>query len=176
MSLRIGIFGGSFNPPHNGHVEICKNLLFKGDVDKIWIIPCFNHPFGKELASFKDRLIMCKFAFGTFLDKIKVLDVEQRLSSISHTVRTVEYLQSEYPEYAFSLVIGGDTMEEIKVWKDFERIRSLVPFVVVPRGATSYISNISSTNVRANIKSGKKFADMVPREVAVYIITHGLYS
>lgn len=176
MRKRVGIFGGSFNPPHNGHVEICRYLLKKNDLDQILVIPCFKHPFEKDLAEFKDRLLMCRFAFNEFGDKVMVSDVEKKIGNVSYTINTVKYMIDLFPDDKFYLIVGSDTEEESEGWKDINEIKSLVQFTTVPRGPKSHIPNISSTEVRKRIGSGIKFTDLVPSEVAVYIITHGLYS
>lgn len=175
MNKRVGIFGGSFNPPHNGHVEICRYLLQKNDVDEIWAVPCFSHPFGKDLASFEDRMNMCRFAFGEFKGKVKVLDVEERLGGVSFSVDTVKYVQSQNPDIKFSFIVGSDTLGDIDSWKGAKELKAIVPLIKVPRGINSPIPDISASNVRDCIKRGKRFTDMVPMEVAVYIVTHGLY-
>ncbi|OGQ49633.1 MAG: hypothetical protein A3I09_01730 [Deltaproteobacteria bacterium RIFCSPLOWO2_02_FULL_47_10] len=175
MRKRVGIFGGSFNPPHKGHIEICRYLLNHNDVDEVWVVPCFKHPFGKELAPFNDRLTMCKFAFGGFEKSVRVSDIERTLGDISHTVKTLERLLQDYHDYKFFLIVGGDTTEESVMWHDAEKIRQLVQFITLPRGSESMIPDISSTNVREAIRHGRKFSDFVTREVAVYIVTHGLY-
>lgn len=176
MRKRIGIFGGSFNPPHKGHVEICRILITNNDVDEIWVIPCFKHPFAKELAPFEDRLNMCRFAFTNSTQRTRVLDVEKKLGGISHTVTTLEYLQHHHPDYKFYLIMGSDTAAEAKLWKDADKIASLVQFLPVSRGPQSKIPDISSTDVRMAIKNGKPFKDLVPNEVAIYIVTHDLYG
>lgn len=176
MRQRIGIFGGSFNPPHNGHVAICKYLLSKNDVDEIWVIPVYRHPFGKQLVEFDDRMMMCKFAFGEFQGKVKILDVEKKLGNMSYTIDTIEHLQEQHPNNKFYLVMGKDSSDEASLWKDAKKLETMVQFITVPRGPTSFIPDISSSTVRDTIHNHGKFADLVPREVAVYIVTHGLYA
>lgn len=174
-SKRIALFGGSFNPPHVGHVEICQYLLDRGDCDEIWIIPCFQHPFGKSLAPFEDRLTMCRFTFQEFMSKVRVLDVEKRLGGMSHTVKTIQHLKIKYPNTKFMLIMGSDISEERSEWKDFDKIKEMVEVIEVPRGPDSPITDISSTEIRRRIQDGEKYVDLVPLPVAVYIITHGLY-
>lgn len=176
MHKRIGILGGSFNPPHKGHVESCRYLLENNDCDQIWIIPCFKHPYGKELAPFKDRLTMCRFAFGEFGSRVRVTDIEEKIGGISHTIKTVQYIQQHNQRDTFYLITGEDIKRETKFWKDSAKLRSLIKFITIPRGEKSPIPNISSTEIRQNIKQGRKFTDLVTREVAVYIVTHGLYA
>jgi nicotinate-nucleotide adenylyltransferase len=176
MRKRIGIFGGSFNPPHRGHIEMCRHLLENNDVDEIWVMPCFKHPFAKEMAPFEDRMTMCKFAFGEFHKKVKIVDIERKLGSVSYTLETVEYLQHHFPREKFFLIMGSDTVEEFSKWKDYQKIKLIIQTIQIKRGAGSNIPDISATEIRESIKKGRKFTELVSREVAVYIITHGLYS
>jgi len=173
---RIGIFGGSFNPPHKGHVDICRYVFSLNQIDNIWVVPCFVHPFDKELAPFEDRITMCKFAFSEFFGRVKISDVEKALGGMSYTVRTLEYFKERYPDNKYYLIMGSDTAVDAPTWKEANKIKNLAKIIEIPRGDTSPISNISSTDVRNAIKFGNKFADMVPRDVAVYVVTHGLYG
>lgn len=176
MRKRIGIFGGAFDPPHKGHVEICRYLLKNNDVDEIWVVPCFKHPFNKEMSTFSDRITMCRFAFAGFQGKVAVSDVESRIGEVSYTINTVEYLLGHEADKKFFLILGSDTAKDAVSWMDSARLRSMIQFITVPRGPASPIPDISSTEVRDNIKMGRSFIDLVPKEVAIYIVTHGLYS
>lgn len=173
---RIAVFGGSFNPPHLGHVKICEYLLDTVGADEVWVIPCFIHPFGKVLASFEDRLAMCRFTFQDFRDRVRILPLEKELGGVSYTVRTLKNLLERYQSNQFMLVVGGDITSELSEWDSLDEIREMAKIVRVPRGANSFVPNISSTEIRDNIRNGRPFADLVTREVAVYIITHGLYQ
>ena len=175
MPKRIGFFGGSFNPPHIGHVAICEWLIEKGHVDEVWVVPCFIHPFGKELASFKARYEMCLFAFKRFGRKVNVSKVEKTLGGVSHTIRTIKYLLQHYQRDDFSLVTGGDVKSQTSEWVDFGQIKALVPIISIPRGPKSPIPDVSATEVRRRLAAGESYIDLVPREVAVYIVTHRLY-
>ena len=172
---RVGLFGGSFNPPHIGHTAICKWLFARGIVDELWIVPCFIHPFDKGLTPFKDRLVMCQLAFRKLHLPIEVLDVERELGGVSHTLRTVEHLKSKHPDLRLYLVTGQDIEQETEEWHGFDTIRELVEIVRIPRGSGSSIPDVSSTEVRRRIDVGEPFADQVENEVAVYIVTKGLY-
>jgi len=176
MRKRIGIFGGSFDPPHKGHVEICRHLLVKNDVDEIWAVPCFMHPYNKVMAPFKDRVMMCKFAFEEFGGRVIISDAEKKMGDVSYTINTIEHFTERYPEYKFYFIVGSDTAKDAAKWKDSEKINSLIQLIRVPRGPDSLIPDISSTDVRNCIKNGKSFKELVTRQVAVYIVTHGLYS
>ena len=176
MRKRIGIFGGSFDPPHKGHIEICRYLLDKNDVDEIWVVPCFKHPFQKGLAPFADRITMCRFAFTQFGQKVKVSNIEEKLGETSYTIKTIEHFMAEHHDHKFYLIMGDDTARESISWMDSEKLRGMVQFITLPRGPASPIPDVSSTDVRNAIAKGKSFKEMVPKEVAVYIVTKGLYS
>ncbi len=172
---RVGLFGGSFNPPHVGHIDICRYLFSNRVLDEVWVIPCFQHPFGKALEPFDDRLTMSRFTFQEFGEKVKVLSIERELGGVSHTVRTIQYLKDQNPNLRFGLIVGSDVALEQQDWKDFDEITSMTPLIEVPRGAGSPITNISSTEIRRRISEGEKYDECVTTPVAVYIVTHGLY-
>jgi len=175
VAKRVAIFGGSFNPPHIGHVAICEWLLAKDLADEVWAMPCLIHPFGKHLAPFEDRFAMCLFAFRDIGPKVVVSKVERFLGGTSHTVRTIRHLINSHPDCNFSLVTGGDVETQTKEWLDFDQIKKLVPIIAIPRGPKSPIPDISATQVRGRIEAGQSILGLVPKEVAVYIITHGFY-
>lgn len=172
---RVAIFGGSFNPPHIGHTAICKWLFSRGIADEVWVVPCYKHPFGKPLVDFHHRLSMCRLAFGKLLLPVKTLTVERDLGGTSHTLRTVEHLKRMHPECRMSLVHGGDVGRDFHDWHEFGKICEQVEIIHVPRGPSSTIPDVSSTEVRERIAGGVSMADVVETEVAVYIITKGLY-
>lgn len=172
----IGILGGSFNPPHVGHVQICRYLIEREVFKKIMIIPCFKHPFNKPLLPFEDRIKMCELAFGDFGEDVIVSDIEKRLGGISHTVKTIEKIKSENQNQEFALIVGSDISKEKKDWKDFEKIQEMVKIEEVPRGNGSPITDISSTQIREMIKKGEMFDKYVPGSVAEYIKENNLYK
>lgn len=171
----IALLGGSFNPPHIGHIEICRYLLGRGNIDQVWIIPCFQHPFGKSLAPFEDRLAMCRFTFQEFGERVWITDIERRLGGVSHTVRTIEHFKYRFPGRGFALVFGSDVSGERCEWRDFDRIRKMVSIVEIPRGRDSFIACISSSEIRERIRNGEDISQYVVTPVSVYIVTHGLY-
>jgi nicotinate-nucleotide adenylyltransferase len=172
---RVALFGGSFNPPHIGHTAICKWLAAKDIADEVWIIPCFIHPFGKDLAPFTHRLKMCKLAFAALDLPLRILEIERELGGESKTIRTIEHLISHHPDMAFSFVTGGDIESEIMSWHSSERIKKLVEIVKIPRGKKSPIPDVSSTEIRRLIQSGKDYKDMVESDVAEYIDAEKVY-
>lgn len=173
---RIALFGGSFNPPHIGHTEICRWLVSTGDFDEVWVVPCFVHPLGKGLIPFEDRVRMCELAFDDLGLPIAILDIERELGGASRTLRTIEELIRRHPSYLFALAVGGDIGEQEKHWHRFDRIAELVDIVRIPRGADSHIPDVSSTELRRLIAAGNQYNDMVEPAVADYISKKNLYK
>ncbi|HPQ81962.1 MAG TPA: nicotinate-nicotinamide nucleotide adenylyltransferase [bacterium] len=172
---RVGVFGGSFNPPHIGHSAICRWLFEHGLVDMLWVVPCYIHPFGKKLAPFADRLSMCRMAFSKLALPIDVLDVEREIGGTSYTLLTIKHLMAKHPELRFLLVTGEDVSGESDKWQDFGKIRELVEIIRVPRGPDSPVPDVSSTQVRELIESRKPVSGLVEDEVAIYLVTKALY-
>jgi nicotinate-nucleotide adenylyltransferase len=175
IKKRVALFGGSFDPPHVGHTEICKWIFARGIADEVWVVPCFIHPFAKKMSPFEDRYTMCCLALDKLSLTIDVLKVEKELGDISHTLRTIKYLQEKYPDYSFTLITGGDIEAQSEDWHNFDEIRELVEVMHIPRGLGSPIPDISSTQIRKNIEVGEPIMDLVEDEVAVYIVTKQLY-
>ncbi len=174
-SKRVAIFGGSFNPPHIGHTAICRWVFERKMADEVWVVPCFIHPFGKELESFDHRKEMCVLAFSRLGLPIRVLDVERELGGESKTLRTVEHLRITEPDIKFLLLTGADVSSQFAEWHDFEKIEALVEIAHIPRGPKSPIPDVSSTEIRRRIASGEEWRGMVEPEVAIYIVTKALY-
>lgn len=179
----VAIFGGSFNPPHIGHVLAVAYLLATEDVDEIRIVPCFRHPFAKHLASFEDRFAMCELAMGS-LPKTTISRVEAELGGESRTLRTIEHLVATEPEKRFRLVIGADVLNEKDRWHGFEEIGNLAPFLVLGRTGISaegapraVLPEVSSTEIRRALRHGPRrdLEVLVPRAVLSYIGAHELY-
>jgi len=174
-SPRIGIFGGSFNPPHNGHVEICRYVLAHDAVDHVLVIPCLAHAFHKPLVPFKDRVAMCRAAFAG-MPHVEVSKIEKELGEPSHTMRTVEALRRLQPTAQLLLVVGEDLLEEMALWKDIEALRAAVEWLTIPRGPAGPIPDVSATAIRDRVAAGESIAALVPSAVAEYIRTHRLYG
>ncbi len=174
---KIGILGGAFDPPHLGHLDVCTWLLLKQELDEVWVVPCFIHPFNKSMAPFEDRYKMCLFTFNTLgLRNVIVSDVERQLGGISYTVRTLEHFTAKYPEHEFHFIVGADNLAEQKKWKDIEKIIKLAPLIQVPRGQGSPIPDISSSEIRKLISSGdERYLEYISKDVAVYMLTNSLY-
>ncbi len=132
---KIGIFGGSFNPPHLGHINAATTVLKKLGLDEVIIIPAFQNPLKSpvEGASPEDRLEMTKLAFESYGTSFTVDDREILKKGKSYTIETINELKSENPEHSYHLIVGMDTFESIGLWKDYEKILENVNLVVVTR-------------------------------------------
>ncbi|PIR20116.1 MAG: hypothetical protein COV45_09090 [Deltaproteobacteria bacterium CG11_big_fil_rev_8_21_14_0_20_47_16] len=172
---RIGILGGSFNPPHNGHIGIAQHVLRNDWVDEVWVIPCLDHPYGKTIAPFLDRIAMCQLAFQG-IEHVIVSDFESQLSTPSYTVQTLRALKQKF-SHDWSLIVGSDISDEVlSHWKDGAEIPTLAPLLLVPRGPRSPIPNVSATNIRKAVQDGTSITALVPEPVAQYIQSHQLYQ
>jgi nicotinate-nucleotide adenylyltransferase len=175
IKRRIAIFGGAFDPPHIGHTAICRWVFGKGRFDELFIVPCFKHPFGKDMEGFDHRLAMCRLAFGKLLLPLRILDIEKSLPGPSLTHNTILRLIEKNPDAKFTLIVGHDVAKELSDWHHIDKIKELVDIIEVPRGEESAIPNVSSTDVRTAIKGKKPYRHIVEPEVAIYIVTNSLY-
>ena len=124
MSRRVAVYGGSFNPPHVGHVLAAAYALSALPVDEVVVVPCFVHPFSKELVPFEDRLTLCELAMG-WLPNVTVSRVEQELGGESRTLHTLEHLQRQHPDWAMRLLVGADILADTPKWHRFLRLRDV---------------------------------------------------
>jgi len=180
--MRVAIFGGSFNPPHLAHQMAALYVLETAAIDELWIVPAFQHPFGKALAPFAQRLAMCELAAAPLGPRVKVSAVERDLGLESRTARTVRRLQEDFPAHTFSLVIGADLVPELPSWHDSAELQRAVSLLVVGRagfetvGGRLALPRVSSTEVRAALAAGRSVDGLVSRSIVDYIATHGLYK
>lgn len=179
---RIGLLGGSFNPPHLGHVMIALAVYATEEIDHLWVIPTASHAFGKDLAPFDDRVRMCHLAFRHFAGGAAVLDLEKRLPTPSYTVNLLRVLHALRPGVKPVWIAGSDIIEELPKWKEPEEVQRLARLVVVPRrgyesGAKLGIDLplLSSTDVRTLLREGRDVSGLIDREVLSFIDKRELY-
>ena len=191
---KIGIFGGSFNPIHMGHLLIAQSALENCDLRKVFFIPVYTPPHKEnKVLPAEDRVEMIKMA----IEDNPAFDLELleiRRKGISYTIDTVRELDSRYKGLnKLILIIGTDSLLEFTTWKDYTILLEMCEIAVVPRldFKTDRIPselhnkykllnmpefNISSTQIRNRILSGKDIKYMVPDKVREYIINKKLYS
>jgi nicotinate-nucleotide adenylyltransferase len=180
---RIGLLGGSFNPPHLGHLLIATAVYAVEEIDHLWVIPTASHAFGKDLAPFADRVRMCHLAFRHLAGGAAVVDIENRLPTPSYTVTLLRVLHALRPGIKPVWIAGSDVLADLPRWKEPEEVQRLARFVVVPRrgfegGARLGIDlpELSSTDVRTMLHEGKSIEGLVDREVLAYIERRELYG
>ncbi len=188
--MRIGIYGGSFNPIHKAHISIVKYILDKLQLDKIIIIPVGKASHREDImVDGKLRKKMCELAFENE-EKIVVSDIEVKSKKISYTIDTLRKLISLYGGYnEFYEIVGEDSAYNFSKWKEYNKILELSKVVVFRRegydGGISHkniiyldtpLYDISSTMIREKIQSGESILELVPEKVAKFIETNKLYT
>lgn len=195
---RIAIFGGTFNPPHNGHIAMLNELAGKKLFSKILVIPTNLPPHkSSKVASGKERLSMCEFAFKNIAG-VEVCDLEIRLGGKSYTFKTLEALKKMGITDP-ALIIGADSLINFTKWKHYDDILKSARLFVYGRNGYTYSScvkeaeslkrqggrvelldflppDISSTEVRRAVLQNEPIKNLVPRSVEEYIIKNGLYK
>jgi len=179
--MRVAFFGGSFNPPHVAHQLVALYVLETSEVDELWFVPCFRHPFEKSLASYDHRLKMCELASRALGDRAKVSDIERTLGGESKTLLTIKGLRTQHPEHEFHLVVGADIERELPLWYGAEELLATVPRIVVGRGGYDLdtpvtMPAISSTEIRTRLSSGQSLRGLLPRSVERYVREHQLFG
>ncbi len=182
--MRIALYGGSFDPPHVAHQMACLYVLETREIDQIWMVPCFRHPFDKRSAPYAHRVEMCRRAAAAAGPRMLVSTIEEELGGPSYTLVTVKALQVRHPEHQFILMIGGDLVTERERWHGYEELRQRIPFLVVGRAGMEgpeaaevqiEIPAVSSTAVRAMLARGELPWGLLPRSVLAFVREHGLY-
>jgi nicotinate-nucleotide adenylyltransferase len=185
MSTRVALYGGSFDPPHIGHVAFVRALATAGEFDEVWVIPSVRHPFGKEMEPLKHRMAMCRIAFAWISETISIRNEEERAGGSGYTIDLVRYLLKAYPGHRFTLALGSDNYSQRHKWKRFDEIERLIDVRYFGRrgseaeneelGLDTPFPRVSSTDLRRRLCEGELPKDLLPDEVAGYIREHGLY-
>lgn len=177
---KVGIFGGSFNPIHTGHIALAKSLCQQAGLDEVWLMVSPMNPFKKEATDLLTDKLRLEMAEQAVADepKLKACDYEFHMPKPSYTWRTLQALSQDFPHVDFTLLIGGDNWTSFDKWFHHEDILSHYPIVVYPRkgcdigkvpsGVTiveTPLLNISSTEIRQRIKEGKSIHGMVPDSI-----------
>lgn len=190
---RLGVFGGSFDPVHNGHVSVAALAREHLGLSSMLFVPAGVQPLKRNsvVASSAQRLTMLKLAVGD-LHGARILRTELRRKGPSYTVDTVAELTEAYPGHEICLVIGSDNLADITAWHRYREILSRVRLCVAHRPGYAMRSprelagvritclpspewGVSSTMIRRMVREGHSCAGMVPEMVRGYIQRHGLY-
>lgn len=192
--MKIGLYFGTFNPIHIGHLIIANHMAEYSDLDQIWMVVTPHNPLKKKSTLLDDshRLQMVHLATEDF-PKIKPSDIEFKLSQPNYTINTLAHLQEKYPNYEFSLIMGEDNLKSLHKWKNYEVILEHHQIYVYPRISEESenlelknhpkihlidapVVEISSTFIRENIKKGKNVQPLLPNKVWEYIDHNNFYK
>lgn len=183
--MRIGIFGGTFNPPHNGHIQLARTFLREAKLDEVWLMVSPQNPFkvGDALPADDYRLRLVQAAVAGE-PSMRACDFEFHLEKPSFTWRTLKALRMTYPEHEFALLVGGDNWAAFDRWAHPEEILAHHQLYVYPRlGNTpdqatlpqgvhalhGQLLDVSSTEIRRRLQTGASVADLVPECVAALL-------
>ncbi|WP_026195817.1 nicotinate-nucleotide adenylyltransferase [Verrucomicrobium sp. 3C] len=189
--LRLGLFGGSFDPIHHGHLISSWDALEQMDLDHIVFIPCALSPHKPDppVAPGEQRIAMIRQATRGW-PVFSLSDCELIRGGSSYSVDTAEEMRSRFPAAELFWIIGSDQAQSLPSWKDYPRLRQLVTFLVIPRPGyvnivpengmavlpSPHFVDISSTEIRDRTVTGLSIAHLVPRAVATHIAKHRLYE
>ena len=190
--MQVGLYFGSFNPIHHGHLLIANYILDHSNLDQIWFVVSPQNPLkaSNSLLNEYHRLFLVKTAVEGE-NKLKASDIEFKLPKPSYTADTMAYLQEKYPDHEFSIVMGSDSFQNLPKWKNFEWLLRNYPIYVYKRpGHENLISYpqarqinildapllpISATHIRKNIRDGKSIRYLVPDAVKAEIERNHYY-
>lgn len=195
MKKKTGLFFGSFNPIHIGHLILANYILENSDMEELWFVVSPQNPFKDKKSLLKDnnRLDMVQLAVKNY-PKMRASNVEFSLPKPSYTIDTLTYLKEKYPDYSFSLIIGEDNLESLHKWKNAELLIKNYQIIVYPRvlneekNEPEYLQHenislikapiieLSATEIRQMIKEGKNVRPMLPPEVFEYLDGSSFYK
>jgi nicotinate-nucleotide adenylyltransferase len=179
----VGIFGGTFDPPHGAHLELARTVLAHCAADRILFVPCFRHAFGKRPTAFAHRISMCELLVA---DEpcMEVSEIEKGLENPGRTLELVAALESARPGDRLRLVVGSDIFFQREKWYRYEEIERRAPPVYVERRGVPPIPvpalpappDVSSSAIRERIAAGADPRALLPPRVAEYVERHRLYG
>ena len=187
--MAIGIFGGTFNPPHLGHLRLVRTFADRFALDRVLIIPTFvpPHKASPDLAQAEMRIQMCGLLFDD--PRFEISDMEIRRGGKSYTVETLETLRAQYPDEPVYLLVGSDMLESFDTWYRAGDIRRMCTVVAAVREKGKTLDangavllenydpiELSSTAVREKVRAGEDVGTLVGDAVAAFIAQHGLYT
>ncbi len=189
--MKTGLFFGSFNPIHTGHLIIANYMANHTGLDQVWLVVSPHNPLKEKsgLINMYDRLEMCKLAVE-HAENIRVSDIELKLPQPSYTIDTLIHLHEKYPEHHFSLIMGSDNLVSFKKWKNYELILRDYHIHVYPRPGfedhefinhpsvtltQTPLMELSATFIRKSIREKKNVQFFVPDAVLEFIESKNLY-
>lgn len=195
--MQIGLFFGSFNPVHTGHLILANYMAQYSNLEQVWLVVSPHNPLKAKasLARDRDRLNMVQLAVEGN-PSLRASSIEMKLPQPSYTVDTLAYLTEQYPQHTFSLIIGGDNLISLPKWKNYQFLLKNYPIYVYKRPDAPLENidetllkhpnirlledvpqmQISATFIREALKNGKSIRYLVPEKVAEYIAEGRLYK
>lgn len=199
--MKIAILGSSFDPPHIGHLLIAQQVKEILTVDDVWLMPTYQHAFGKKLTVAKHRLAMVNLLRS---ESINVSELELKRGGASYTIDTLQELQKKHPDDTFFWILGSDQLDEFKNYKSWKEIIKHYSLIIFPRESTLQqltirvkkslqlpiipsniivldnqdlaLTNLSSSMIRQRVKRGLSIKHLVTSRIEEYIRKHKLYK
>lgn len=189
--VRVAVYGGSFDPPHIAHQAAVQLVANLDGVDRVLVVPVFEHAFDKSLASFEHRVAMCELCMLES-PNVEISRLEASLERPNFTLNTLQALVREHPEFRLRLVVGADVLQDVGRWHRFDEVVAMAPLLPLGRvGVASdaapapVLPDVSSTEIRRAL-AGRATARLTPElrarmgqvlseRVIEYIETHDLY-
>lgn len=197
--MRIGIFGGSFNPPHNGHIHLAKSVHEALQLDEVWLVPAKQppHKSSAAYAPAEDRLAMCRLAAQAY-PWMRAEDYELRQDAVSYSYYTVTHFAKLYPDAKFFFLIGGDMLRIFTKWHRWQEILQYTAIAAIAREPQEYAElekcaeelrqygeihllnvetlTISPTKIRENVEKRQNNSCYLPEKIVQYINERNLYA
>ncbi len=168
---RIALFGGTFDPIHNGHLLMAEAARESHHLERILFVPAGFPPHKRApRASARERLRMVRLALRGN-PSFGVSDWEIRQNRVVYTYETLEHFRRRYPEASLYFVLGSDALKKLPHWREFRRVKSLCRLAVARR-----LAPFASTDIRGRIRQGRSIRYLVPQMVERYIKRHQLYQ
>lgn len=194
MKKKVGLYFGTFNPIHAGHLIIANYMVEFSDLDEIWMVVTPHNPFKKK-SSLLDNHHRLEMVYKACEDypKLRPSDIEFNLPQPNYTINTLVQLEEKHPDTGFSLIMGEDNLKSFHKWKNYEVILEQYSIIVYPRISNGLVESqfrdnekismvpapiieLSSTFIRKAIKEGKDIRAMLPQKVWDYIDTMNFYK
>lgn len=188
--MQIGLYFGSFNPIHTGHLIIASHVVNETPIQQVWMVVSPQNPFKQTQSLLNEyhRLHLVQLAVEDD-SRLRASDIEFKLPKPSYTIDTLVYLQEKYPQHEFTIIMGSDGFQNLAKWKNMELLVKTYPFMVYNRpgfpitekfGAQltlleAPLLSISATHIRNNIREEKSILYLVPEKVREYIEQNNYY-
>lgn len=190
LTMKIGLYFGSFNPIHTGHLVIAAHVINSTDIQQVWFVVSPQNPLKKVTSLLNEyhRLHLVRLAVEDN-QRFKVNDTEFKLPKPSYTIDTITYLKEKYPQHSFSIIMGSDSIQNLEKWKNYQQLVSTNRLIVYMRPGFDIkelpqaemmvlkapLLEISATDIRRLIRDGKSARYLVPDKVLAEIEQNGYY-